>query len=251
MFFTKKRVNYKSWFELGTAHVPIQVKFEVRHNARASIGSSGLIVRMPKGINESEEQKLVRGYIDWARNWLMSKPETLTTFVRKDYSEERKLTVGKYEYDVFLEEIAGVTAHQASIKNQRIHIRLKQDGTELAKNKAVKTLLSRIVAKHQKPWIAQRVLELNHLHFQRPIKNIYLKYNKSNWGSCSVGSNINFSTRLLFAPTEVIDYVIIHELAHLIEHNHSDRFWAQVERAMPDYVQHEKWLKEHGKFCDF
>jgi predicted metal-dependent hydrolase len=94
-------------------------------------------------------------------------------------------------------------------------------------------------------------MELNAIHFQRPVRNVYLKYNHSNWGSCSVGSNINLSTRLLFAPPDVIDYVIIHELAHLIEQNHSNRFWAQVARAMPDYERHERWLKDHGKTCDF
>ena len=73
-----------------------------------------------------------------------------------------------------------------------------------------------------------------------------MKYNHSNWGSCSSKGNINLSTRLLFAPDDVIDYVIIHELAHRIEMNHSPRFWKLVSDAMPDYKEKEKWLKVHG-----
>ena len=57
--------------------------------------------------------------------------------------------------------------------------------------------------------------------------------------------------RLLFAPPEVVDYVIIHELAHLIELNHSHRFWAEVARAMPNYEEQEAWLKKYGAACDF
>ncbi|MDV7393186.1 M48 family metallopeptidase, partial [Arthrospira platensis SPKY1] len=77
------------------------------------------------------------------------------------------------------------------------------------------------------------------------------KYNSSNWGSCSSGRNINLSTRLLFAPPAVQDYVIIHELAHLVELNHSDRFWKLVSEIMPDYEEKEKWLKEYGHLCEF
>jgi predicted metal-dependent hydrolase len=56
---------------------------------------------------------------------------------------------------------------------------------------------------------------------------------------------------LLFAPAEVIDYIIIHELAHLVEMNHSDRFWALVAAAMPDYVEKERWLKVNDHHCQF
>jgi len=95
------------------------------------------------------------------------------------------------------------------------------------------------------------VHELNERHFQQPIDQVRLKYNHSNWGSCSNKGNINLSTRLLFAPPEVIDYVIIHELAHRLEMNHSPRFWKLVADAMPNYREQERWLKEHGKGLGF
>lgn len=93
--------------------------------------------------------------------------------------------------------------------------------------------------------------ELNQIHFQKDFKSVNLKYNSSNWGSCSTRGNINLSTRLLFAPDTVIDYVIIHELTHLIEMNHSPKFWQLVKGAMPDYKEKEKWLKVNGSQCDF
>lgn len=66
------------------------------------------------------------------------------------------------------------------------------------------------------------------------------------WGSCSSKGNININWKLAMAPEFVVDYIIIHELMHIFEMNHSDKFWNLVEKAMPDYMIAEKWLKEFG-----
>lgn len=66
------------------------------------------------------------------------------------------------------------------------------------------------------------------------------------WGSCSVGGSLNFSYRLIFAPLAVMDYVVVHELAHLRHHNHSRAFWSCVAAMMPEFRVYHRWLKEHG-----
>lgn len=66
------------------------------------------------------------------------------------------------------------------------------------------------------------------------------------WGSCGPTGNLNFTWRLILAPDSVIDYVVVHELAHLEHKNHSSRFWAEVERMMPDWKVQRKWLKTNG-----
>ncbi|MFA5498860.1 MAG: SprT family zinc-dependent metalloprotease [Candidatus Cloacimonadia bacterium] len=70
---------------------------------------------------------------------------------------------------------------------------------------------------------------------------------KQRWGSCSVKGSLCFNWRLLMAPTEVIDYVIIHELVHLEIKNHSKCFWDEVEELCPDYKVKRRWLKENGE----
>jgi len=87
--------------------------------------------------------------------------------------------------------------------------------------------------------------------FPIEYKQLRLKYNHSNWGSCSTRGNINLSTRLLLCPLPVIDYVIVHELAHLIQPNHSKAFWAEVAEVMPDWKTHAQWLKTEGTYLDF
>lgn len=66
------------------------------------------------------------------------------------------------------------------------------------------------------------------------------------WGSCSPGGNLNYSWRLIMAPLRVVDYVVVHELAHLEEKNHSDKFWSKLRIMLPEYEQHKKWLEENG-----
>lgn len=79
---------------------------------------------------------------------------------------------------------------------------------------------------------------------QEPISCIRIKDVKSRWGSCSSKRNLNFNWRLVMAPPEVLDYVVVHELCHLKEMNHSKAFWALVESILPDYKRQREWLKE-------
>ncbi len=69
---------------------------------------------------------------------------------------------------------------------------------------------------------------------------------RSRWGSCTSEGNLMYSWRLVMAPEAVLDYVAAHEVAHRLEMNHSDRFWAQVARACPEYTVHRQWLRTQG-----
>jgi predicted metal-dependent hydrolase len=71
------------------------------------------------------------------------------------------------------------------------------------------------------------------------------------WGSCSADNRLSFSWRLIMAPPPVIDYVVLHEIAHLMEKNHSRRFWNILEAIMPDYRRHRLWLNENGHLLKF
>ncbi len=79
------------------------------------------------------------------------------------------------------------------------------------------------------------------------FKKLTVRNTVSRWGSCSRAGNISFSLRLILAPPEILDYVIVHELAHLKHHNHSNSFWAMVETYCPKAKQKRKWLRDNGE----
>ena len=75
---------------------------------------------------------------------------------------------------------------------------------------------------------------------------ITVRTQRSRWGSCSAQGNLSFNALLLLTPPEVLDYVVVHELCHRREMNHSQRFWAEVERLVPDWRTHRLWLRRYG-----
>ena len=74
---------------------------------------------------------------------------------------------------------------------------------------------------------------------------ITIRHQKTRWGSCSSKGNLNFNCLMMLTPPDIQDYIIVHELCHRIEMNHSPRFWAQVGKILPDYRERRKWLREH------
>ncbi len=85
--------------------------------------------------------------------------------------------------------------------------------------------------------------ELHQLHYEK----IKITSARTRWGSCSSKNTLNFSWRLMLTPLDVIDYVVIHELAHTIHHNHSKRFWNLVGKFLPDYKARRKQLRQYGQ----
>lgn len=98
---------------------------------------------------------------------------------------------------------------------------------------------------------ARRVLPERTAYYAKLMNVSYgrvtIRCQKTRWGSCSRKGNLSFHCLLMLAPPEVADYVVVHELCHRKEMNHSARFWAEVEKVLPDYRVRKHWLKESGE----
>jgi hypothetical protein len=118
-------------------------------------------------------------------------------------------------------------------------------GTELViadQANDVKPALQKHLRKLAQYELPARVLELASLHGIE-VTRVSIRNQKSRWGSCSRRGTISLNWRLIQAPEFVRDYIILHELAHRRQMNHSDKFWHEVERLCPDYLTAERWLK--------
>ena len=97
---------------------------------------------------------------------------------------------------------------------------------------------------------AKSVLAQRTAYFARQIGVTYgritVRDQKTRWGSCSQTGNLNFNFRLILAPSEVLDYVVVHELCHRRQMNHSAQFWQEVAQVLPDYRERKAWLTENG-----
>lgn len=122
------------------------------------------------------------------------------------------------------------------------------------------------IAKHQKPTpVYEKLSQIQlqqmkaqaaevirqRLDYYAPIVGVTygrvtIRSQRTRWGSCSAKGNLNFNCLLAIVPPEVLDYVVVHELCHRKELNHSARFWREVARILPDYADRRKWLRQHG-----
>ena len=111
-------------------------------------------------------------------------------------------------------------------------------------------LLRRVLQRHALDYFGGRLdeymhrLAMTHPGVLRPA--LSLTGAKTRWGSCSAQGNLNFHWKLILMPPEVLDYVVVHELCHRMEMNHSQAFWKEVEKILPDYQERQKWLKDNG-----
>jgi predicted metal-dependent hydrolase len=246
----RKLQKYKANIQIDGREMPVDVVVEKRANTRFGITGKRMILRVPTGVTSDFIHTQLAAMQSWAQKVFSQKPALKAAFSPKEFKNGDVITVGVRQYILELSE-AERNTHTARLVGNTIQMQLSNKSTDEYRLKAIKTLLSRVVANDFQPEITKRVLDMNERTFKQAIQSVHLKYNHSNWGSCSRGRNINLSTRLLFAPEGVQDYVILHELAHLVEMNHSDRFWALVERHMPDYQDKERWLKQNRDKCDF
>jgi predicted metal-dependent hydrolase len=242
--------KYSASIEVKGQVLPVELVLERRNGTRYSITRKKIILRMPTGVTKDQIYKTLGELQVWVANLLVKKPDLLNGHLPKTYQSGQRLQVGARQYTLDVSNLPRRTS-SARLLGDTIYLEMNETLTVEQRQKAIKTLLSRVIAQDFEREITDRVLDINRRTFQQPIKAVYLKYNHSNWGSCSSDGNVNLSTRLLFAPREVQDYVILHELAHRVEMNHSDRFWDLVARHMPDYQSKEKWLRDHALDCDF
>jgi predicted metal-dependent hydrolase len=227
---------------------PVCILIEKRKTSRASIGRKGVYIRIPEHLPSNEKQKHIRRFKDWAYRKLLTNPQLSKRKEQIRYANGDTIRIRDESYTIMITHKDKKTSSGRIVGNEvRLSLSSKLRGENLRRH--VSILLNRCFAKWKLRDLEERVSMLNDRFFGFTFGRVSWKNTKSRWGSCSPCGNLNFSTRLLLAPEEVMDYVIIHELAHIRFADHSKHFWRLVSGAMPSWKEKRKWLRTHQDAC--
>lgn len=235
----------KMMIEIAGREIPMIIYRERRRGWRVSIGQKSINLRIPDSWQYGMPENPIEWGVDWAKKQYAKKPESFDHFFLEPPHQGKIYQTLFGEYELLLSPRDRKTA-SGFLEDGNLVIVHPAQWDSRAKAHVFPSLISRVFASAFHSKFAARVKAINDHFYQFRYTGISFKYNKSNWGSCSSTGHLNFSTRLFLAPSLVTDYVIVHELAHLREHNHSQAFWDLVSCVMPNYHVHIEWLKEHG-----
>jgi len=195
-----------------------------------------LTVRAPLQMKEADIRRFIQAKADWIKR-------------KQARVRNEALAPRQYQYvDGETFWYLGVEIPLRLVRNQKPA--LVMDGVfRLAKSAQPKaeSVFTAWYRKQARRVLTERVSYFARNHDLKPGK-LRISSARTRWGSCSAKGTLSFTWRLVMAPPEVIDYVVVHELCHLKEMNHSKTFWERVEAILPDYKRRRKWLKNHGKF---
>lgn len=168
-----------------------------------------------------------------------------------EFYDEQELSLLGRNFVIKINEGEG-NISKAELSENNLVINLAKNLSDRERSHHISNLVTRSLCLSLTPLMKDYVKGLNERHFNFSFNELKLKNQSSRWGSFSKRSkNISINFRLLFAPQEILDYVIIHELVHIKEPNHSRRFWGLVNSVIPDHKELKRWLNKNGAGIGF
>jgi predicted metal-dependent hydrolase len=217
------------WDEEIGASLTIRVSRRARRIALRVMGAGrGVELVLPRGVSK----KVGLGFLAAKRGWIAARLDALPRPV--PFAEGAIIPVLGVPHRIRREGDPG--APWVAIADGEIRVR--GDRTAIARPvRDHLVMLARSELSHRARACAARL--------GRPVARVGVRDTRSRWGSCSAAGNLSFCWRLILAPQSVIDYVVAHEVAHLVEMNHGPRFWRLVDSLHPGTAAARAWLKEH------
>ena len=221
-----------------------KLEFEVVHSKRRTLtiaveSSACVVVRAPMTLPAQKILEIVEQKADWINNKL--------AFWQKAQDEKREreiaqgkslLYLGKY-YPLQLEVISGLKKGSVRLEDEKIIVQ-----TSDAKTERIEKALNKWYREKAQELITQRVLYYGRFFDGKPSA-VQIKEQKKRWGSCTYDNKLLFNWRCIMARPKALDYVVVHEMSHMVQKNHSPAFWQIVETILPEYKLEKKWLKEN------
>ena len=245
----RKQPSEEYFVRIEQTVIPVQVFYEYRNNARVASGKDSVYLRIPRFCTRSERSMFKGWCNDWIHEQWGKNARFRASFAQIDILKVERFATFNATYQVHVTQTERSSA-TSRIEGNNIHMTIPISWNAKESSDMAYIQMHRVLSKHYKQSVTDRLNALHGGRFSKPVTSVSLRNMTSKWGSCSNTGRMSLSTKLLFAPKEVQDYVMIHELCHLDELNHSDRFWSLVDSHDPNYKDSERWLKEHGHMCD-
>ena len=233
-----KRVNYSL-----SNDIPITVERTRRKKtASIQINNGRVRVLVPRHMREREIRDLIARKTDWIEKTTRIHAG-LTPAVRRAYVDDECFRYLGQEYRLKL--IRGVD-EPVTLKRGYLSVGLGPGDPD---RESIRERLVDWYKTHALDWLQRRTAELAEVIGARPA-SVAVKSYKSRWGSCTSDGRITYNWKIIVAPPEIVDYVVVHELCHLLELNHSPAYWDLVRRVFPEYRDAKKWLRENGHLLE-
>jgi predicted metal-dependent hydrolase len=232
-----------------------KLAYQIRRSSRAKrarivVTAEKIEVVAPLRMPEKKIQQFMRAKQAWiasAKNKVQQHVDNITSFAPEIYQQGAIIPFQGEQYKLQIK--AG--------QETQIKIALEQSFTAYVPERMYKTLkpaeLSAQIRSALITWMGQTATKLAAKTmdkyaplYQLSPRSITIKTQKSRWGSCGIHNDVNLNWLLILAPASVFEYVVIHELCHIEQRNHSAAFWALVAKYCPDYQQQRGWLKQNG-----
>jgi predicted metal-dependent hydrolase len=193
-------------------------------------------VQAPKGTPE----QIVIQFLEEKWDWILQKKKEMKD--RLEGSQEKVYEQGESflylgnTYPIQISQDPTIEQDHAVLEGDRLHIYVKQ-----LEDERIKQALKRFYYQQCKE-LVEKSIRAYQSHFKTKPRSIRITDNKTNWGTCDAKQQLTFNWKLAMAPLEVIDYVVVHEMCHMVHLNHDRSFWRLVGKIMPDYEEQENWL---------
>ena len=221
--------------------LPIEiVRTNRKKTASIQIGDDAIKVTVPKRLSNKSVDELIDERSKWIRKKIAARQQTPTSKPKEWVNGETFTYMGR-NYRLKLTPNAETT----KLRNGYLHVPDQPHLNHLDRQAAAKASLTDWYTQQATKKLEQKTARYADLMDVQP-NSIRVKDYKSRWGSCSPAGDIAYNWKIIMAPHRVVDYVVVHELAHLWEHNHSSDYWKHVENVFPDYRERRQWLKQNS-----
>ncbi len=218
------------------------IDYQIVHKKRKTLGIyidvyGNIELRVPKNTTDKQVELLIESKWSWIIKKQREQKEKTKGFKKKNYQDEEELLyLGKhYPIRITVDEgLSGASVH------------LGEDVLEITLPTHDETLIKKLMVKFYKQQCKRLVegrIKIYQGNFKVKPKNIKITSNKQNWGTCNTLRELTFNWKLAMAPLDVIDYVVIHEMCHMVHMNHDRSFWRLVGKHMPNYEEKQAWLQ--------